>query len=331
MRKTKGWGCVQVVILISLLVSVMGGCLPVPCFAAQEDFPKKEVTIICSMAAGGGRDLLARGVAKTMSKYLKVPVVVTNVAGAGGVLGTTRLYNSAPDGYTIGMATMGDVSNQLMEKTDYDLRKAIHIGRAQSSPGCYFVRTDSPFRSWKDFKTYGKPVRYGAFAFGTPETVVAMILATREGWDLKVIGGYGSAAPAVLGLVRGDIDLTGANMSNAKEHIRAGVLKPIMIIDRKRHPDFPDIPLVGDLGYPELANFTPDTWFLAPPGVPRARVKILEDALMKTINDTEFVEWAKGASVDPLWMGGEEFTVVVNQLFNLFEKYKGEIQKYMQR
>jgi tripartite-type tricarboxylate transporter receptor subunit TctC len=331
MRKIKHWEWVRVVILITLSVSVMGGYLPGPSFAAQEDFPKKEITMICSMAAGGGRDLLSRGVAKTMSKYLKVPVVVTNVAGAGGVLGATKLYNSATDGYTIGPATMTEVFNQLIEKTDYDVKKCIHIGKAQSSPGFMYVRADSPFRSVKDLTAYGKPLRYSAFAYGSHDTIVTMIIADREKWNLKIIGGYKGAADAVLGLVRGDVDLTGCVIPNAKEHIRAGTLRPIMIIDRKRSPDYPEAATVEEIGYPELVNFKADTWFMAPPGVPKDRVKILEDALMKTIKDPEFVEWAKGAGIDPAWEGGEEYTKVVNALFDIFEKYKGVIQKHMEK
>ena len=330
MKKTEGWRCLQVIIVIVLLVvCFIGGYFPHPALAAQDDFPKKEVTIICSMAAGGGRDLLLRGVAKTMSKYLKVPVVVMNVPGAGAVLGATKIYTSLPDGYTIGAATMTEVSGQLMEKTDYDIKKFIHIGRAQAQPGYYFVRTDSPFHSWKDFKTYGKPVRYAAFSYGTPETVVAMIIANREGWDLKVIGGYQGAAPASLALLRGDVDLSGFAVNNVKEHIRSGAVKLIMVIDQKRDPDFPDVPTVGELGYPELASFSPDTWFLAPPGIPKARVKILEDALEKTVKDTEFVEWAKKAGITPDWMGGDEFTKKVSQLFDLYQKHSGEIRKYI--
>ncbi len=331
MRKTKHWGRVRVVILITLSVSVMGGYLSGASFAAQEDFPKKQITMICSMAAGGGRDLLSRGVAKTMSKYLKVPVVVTNIAGAGGVLGATKLYNSAPDGYTIGAATMTEVFNQLIEKTDYDVKKCTHIGRAQSSPGFLYVRADSPFRSMKDLKEFGKPIRYSAFAYGSHETIATMVIADREKWNLKIIGGYKGAAAAVLGLVRGDVDLTGCVIPNAKEHIRAGTLRPIMIIDRKRSPDYPEVATVEESGYPDLVNLKPDTWFMAPPGVPKDRLKILEDALMKTIKDPEFMEWAKGAGIDPAWEGGEEYTKVVNALFDIFEKYKGVIQKHMEK
>ncbi|MCL2670119.1 MAG: tripartite tricarboxylate transporter substrate binding protein [Syntrophaceae bacterium] len=327
MKSVKSWKCV--VVLAALPIIVMGWVLSVPAFAAQDDFPNKEITMICSMAAGGGRDLLSRGVARVMSKYLKVPVVVTNVAGAGGVLGATRLYNSAPDGYTIGPASMTEVFNQLMEKTDYDVRKCIHLGRVQSTPGFMYARADSPFRSIKDLTKYGKPIRYSAFSYGSHDTIVTMIIADREKWDLRLIGGYKGAADATLGLVRGDVDLSGSAIVNAREHIRAGTLRPIMVIDEVRSPNYPETETVVEWGYPELVNFKADTWFLAPPGVPKERVKILEDALRNAVNDPEFLEWAKGAGLDLAWQGGEAYTKVVNALFDIFGQYQPIVQKYM--
>ena len=315
-------------ILVSLYV--LGTLVCGTSFAAQEDFPKKEITIICNMAAGGGRDLLSRGIGKTMSKYLKVPVVVMNVTGANGVLGITKIYHSAPDGYTIGAVTMSDIFNQLFEKTDYDVKKLVHIGRADSSPCFLYVQSDSPFRSVKDLKTYGKPIRYSAFSYGSQNTIVAMVLAHRDGWPLKIIGGYKGAAPALLDLIRGNVDLSGSKLPDAKEHIRAGKVRPLVLIDRKRIPDFPELQTVGEIGYPDLENFTVDTEFVAPPGVPKDRVKILEDALLKTVRDPEFVEWAKGAAINPAWMGGEEYTKLVYELFEVFGKYKGIIQKYIE-
>jgi len=330
MKKTESCGSVKMVIVLSLSSCILGGLLFGTSFAAQEDFPKKEITFVCSMAAGGGRDLLSRGVAKTMSKYLNVPVVVMNVPGAGGVLGTTKIYNSAPDGYTIGAVTMSDVFNQLFEKTDYDIKKFVHIGRADSSPCFLYVQSDSPFRSVKDLKNFGKPIRYSAFSYGSQNTIVAMVIAYRDGWPLKIIGGYKGAAPAILDLIRGNVDLSGSKLPDAKEHIRAGKVRPILIIDRKRILDFPDLPTVGEIGYPDLENFTVDTWFVASPGIPKDRVKILENALMRTMKDPEFVEWARGAAINPAWVNGEEYTKVVYELFEVFGKYKGIIQKYME-
>jgi tripartite-type tricarboxylate transporter receptor subunit TctC len=88
--------------------------------APAADFPRKEITIIVNFGPGGARDILARGVGNTMSKYLGVPVVVMNQPGAGGARGLISVYHAAPDGYTIGIGATTDIIDQTLEKRDYD-------------------------------------------------------------------------------------------------------------------------------------------------------------------------------------------------------------------
>jgi len=219
----------------------------------------------------------------------------------------------------------------VTEKTDYDVRKSIYLGRALSSSGNWFVHPDSPFRSVKDLKTYGKSMRYSAFTYGSPETIVAMVVADREGWPLKIIGGYKGALPSALALVRGDVDLTGAYYGGVGELARAGKIRAILTMGPKRVPEVPDVPTVGEIGHPDLEIFTLDTCLHAPPGVPKDRIEILENAFMKTLQDPEFVQWAKGAKLNVAWLNGAETTKRIYGLFDVLGKYKGTIEKYMEK
>lgn len=300
-------------------------------WGASAVFPNKEITIIVNFGPGGARDIIARGVSNTMSKYLGVPVVVMNTPGAGGARGMINLYNAAPDGYTIGVGAGTDVIDQILEKRDYDNKKFTYIGNAQHSPGILFVKSDSPFRSIKDFKTFGKTVRYSTFSLTSNSTIVSMILANREGFPLAIVGGYQSAAAATLGLIRGEVEFSAPQQSTATPFIKAAQVRPILTIDRKRNPDFPDIQTVGEAGHPDLDGFALDFWFMAPPGVPRDRAQILETALMKTLKDPEFLTWAKGAGVDPGPMNGDDLQKMVLRFFGLIEQYKGEILKFVKK
>ena len=319
------------VVLMSFLLWICGGFLSGAALATEKDFPKKEITIIVNFGAGGGRDILARGLGKVMSKYLGVPIVVMNMPGAGGARGLIQLYHSAPDGYTIGVGAASEIVDQILQKQEYDNKKFTFIGRAQSMPLFFFVKSESSFRSLKDFKTFGKPVRHSAFSLGAPSTVAGMILANRENFPLTIVGGYQGVAAAILGLIRGEVEFTGAQLSTTISYVRAGQIRPIVTLDQKRSPDFPDIPTIGEFGHKDLENCGLDYWFMAPPEVPKARVQILEDALMKTLKDPEFITWAKGASVDPGPLNGEETTKMVLNLFKLFEPYKGDIEKYIKK
>jgi len=314
---------------LSLSLSLLSTFLYEITFAAPVDFPKKEITIIVNMGPGGGRDVLARGVGNKMSKYLGVPVVVMNKPGAGGATGLISLYHSAADGYTIGVGMATDIIDQILEKREYDNKKFIYLGRAQSSPGFLFVKSDSPFRSVKDFKTFGKPVRHATFSMTSNSTVVPMVIANREGFTMVIVGGYKGAADAAMALVRGEVEFAGPGLVAAMPFLRAGQIRPILTIHQKRSPDFPDIPTVGEIGHPDLDIWALDFWFMTPPGVPKERVQILEDALMKTLKDPEFLGWAKGAGVDPAPLSGEEMTKMVFKLFGLLEQYKGDIDKYL--
>lgn len=207
-----------------------------------------------------------------MSKYTGVPIVVLNEVGAGDARGLLRLYNSPPDGYTIGIGTATAIIDQIIEKRDYDNKKFAYIGRAQSTPSFFFVKPDAPFRSLKDFKTFNKVVRHSAFSLTGNPTVAAMVIANRMGFPLVVVGGYKSSADAVLALIRGEVEFTAAIQSSAMPFVQAGQMRPIASLFAKRSPEFPDIPTLTELGYPDLESLTTDYWFMAPPQTPKPRM-----------------------------------------------------------
>ena len=327
MRKSKFYGYKSALILMTLffVINFLSGT-PI---AAQADFPKKPVTIVVSFGPGGMRDIAARGVGITMSKYLGVPVIVKNLPGAGGVRGMNSIYHAEPDGYTFGVSMGTDVVAQIAKKIEFDNTKFTVIGRIQRSPGFFLVKEDSPIRSIKDFKTFGKPVRHSTFSLFANSTILPMILADREGWELVTIGGYRGAAAANLAVVRGEVEFAGAGLSSLKPYLEAKQIRLVLTIDHNRSPDFPNIPTIGEEGHPDLANFALDLWFVGPPGIPKSRAKILEDALKKTSEDPEFLKWAKKAGLDVAYLDGTEMRKTILELFNMFKKYKTVIQKHI--
>ncbi len=151
MQKTGGKAVVLLVLSAWLFFGLLCGVTQ----AASANFPNKPIKIIVSFAAGGARDILARGVGKTMSKHLGVPIVIVNEPGAGGARGLISLYNAPPDGHTLGVGQVTDIIDQVIEKREYDNKKFTYIGRAQYSSGFLLVKGDSPFRTVKDFKSTG--------------------------------------------------------------------------------------------------------------------------------------------------------------------------------
>ena len=321
----------RVFILLGVSLAVFSSLLVSAVFGAESDFPKKEVTLIVGYQAGGGRDILARGVAKTMSKHLGFPVVVLNEPGAGGARGLIHAYHAAPDGYTLIVGAATEILDQILQKQEYDVKKFTYVGRAQTMAQFFFVKSDSPLKSVKDFKTFGKPIRHATFSLTAPHGVAAMILAEREKFPLVLIGGYQGVPGTIMGVIRGEAEFYGSQLSSSMSYVKAGQIRPIAVLDTKRCPDFPDIPTLGEMGHKDLEVLSLDYWLMAPPQTPKARLQILENALMKTLKDPEFLTWAKGANVEPGPLSGEETAKMVMSLFNLFEPYKGTMEKYIMK
>ncbi len=316
--------------LKGLVFSVLLGS--VVSYAADKPFPNKEISVIVSFGAGGQRDTLARGVANTMSKYLGVQMVILNVPGGGGVRGAVQLYHSPADGYTIGIGNSTEIVMQLVEKdVEYDMKKFTHIGFAQSSPTYYFVKSESPIHSLADLKASGKTVRFATFAPTNPNAVALATIAKREGFPLVMVGGFTTVPATILSLLRGEVEVIASSMPGASQFLKSRQIRPILTLNAKRTAEFPDIKTVGEIGYPDLGFLNLSYWLMAPPGVPKDRVKVLDDALLKTHKDPAFINWAKGAGVDPYALNSEETTKRIMELTVALEKYKGDIEKYVKK
>jgi len=119
----KRLGCKKALVLLGLSLCLFGSVSIGAICAAEKDFPTKEVTILVGYQAGGGRDIIARGLSKTMSKYLGVPVVVLNEPGAGGARALIHAYHAAPDGYTIIVGACTEILDQILQPQDFDVKK----------------------------------------------------------------------------------------------------------------------------------------------------------------------------------------------------------------
>jgi len=146
-----------------------------------------------------------------------------------------------------------------------------------------------------------------------------------------VVAGYKGIPEVTLGLIRGEIETNDIVASAAMQFVRAGQIRPILVIGDKRSPLFPNTPTVGEIGYPDLATFALSYWCMGPPGIPGARMHILEDALMKTLKDPDFLAWAKGAGVDVVPLNSQETTKLVSDFSDVSGKYQKIVEKYVEK
>ena len=286
---------------LSILIgaaAAAGALLALPAHA-QAEYPSKPIKLISPFPAGGTSDVMARMIADELGKALKQPVLVENVGGAGGVIGTDRGAKAAPDGYTIIQTGVGQnaVAHGLSPKPAYDSNKDfIHLTQVHSGPNILVVHTDTPFRTFKELIDYGK-ANPGKLSYGyTPaasghmamellkQTVSTCTGVKKENCKPLFMVGipYRGGGPMMTDILGGQIPLMFINQDVALQHIKAGKLRPLAVTSLSRNPLYPDVPTIHESGYP---GFSALSWsgISIQKGTPKPIVDKLEAAAVKAM------------------------------------------------
>jgi tripartite-type tricarboxylate transporter receptor subunit TctC len=256
--------------------------------APAQDFPTRPITMIAPFAAGGGNDILARLVAQPMSDILKQAVIIENVAGAGGMTGGNRVAKATPDGYTIGLGTVGShaFGQTLYKKPLYDAANDFApIAMIADQPLLLVVKKELPVNNLQEFIAYAKAnqktMQYGSAGVGSAVHLGCILFNAAIGVDITHIP-YRGGAPAMTDLIAGRIDYWCPFSTTAMSQITGNTIKPIAILSLQRLAVLPDLRTAHEQG---LANFEASTWnaLFAPKGTPQAIVQKLHDATIQAV------------------------------------------------
>ncbi|HEY4374806.1 MAG TPA: tripartite tricarboxylate transporter substrate binding protein [Burkholderiales bacterium] len=248
-----------------------------------KDFPSHPVRLIVAFPAGGGTDIVARLIAPELTKVWGQQVVIDNRAGAAGVIGTELAATAAPDGYTLFIGTLGNLSvNQHIYKMNIDPQKA--FAPITQVVDVFFVMVSYPGLPVKNVPELitlakaepGKLTFSSSGAGGAPH--LAGELFNRMAGVKLVHVPYKGSAPSFQDLMAGLVSVTSDSLVQALPFIRDNRLRPLGVLGKKRVPQLPDVPTVGETvpGY-ELTN-----WFgmVMPAAVPKdLQAKISADVI----------------------------------------------------
>ena len=269
-------------------VSLLAAVLATFGFAQAQDYPTRPLTMVVPFAAGGPTDVLGRVVAQRMSEVLGQQVVVENVGGAGGMTGSNRVAQAAPDGYTMVLGTVGThAQNQtLYKKPAYNsMTDFTPVALIAEVPITLIVRKDLPVTNFKEFVAYAKAnqakMQFGSAGAGSATHLGCVVLNTALGVDITHIP-YRGTGPAMQDLQGGRIDYLCAIMSTAKPQIDGGTVKPPAILTKERSPALPDLPTAQEQGV-DVQAYTWNAIFL-PKGAPANVVNKLHDAAVKAMD-----------------------------------------------
>lgn len=306
------------------------GAAPASSGQAEEDidWPKKSIEIIVSMSAGGDTDFNARCLAKYLTGELGQSVVVTNITGGGGSIGTEELINSPADGYRMYVAHAPLHTAQAFGVTDYgwdDMDPISIFGRGTGE----FVTVAADFPA-DDIPgliqvTKENPGKY-KFGYNPGATSHYMAVALQmAGADFNMVS-TGSAADRVVGLKGGHLDIILAAMPNIADYITTGEFKVLTNAASERHPNFPDIPTVKEQGVD--ASFDTLYCLYTVKGVDPKIIAKVDKAIDKIVNtNAAYQEEIQTAySQVPYYQNTEETRATEAQQQENYMKIKDELR-----
>ena len=279
--------------------------------AAQAGYPARPIRIIAPVQPGGGVDLVARTIADRLGRALNQSIVVENLSGGGGVVGSLATARAAPDGYTLMVGYVGTHgTNPAVRKLPYDaIRDFTPIAMVGGTPNVLVVTPSLPVATLRDLVAYAKAnpgkLSYGSAGPGTLTHLALEQFKVAADFDVVHVP-YRGIGPAFADLLGGQTQLMLPGLAAALPHIRAGKVKPLAVTGIRRHPLLPDVPTFAESGYP---GFDGVQWYgiVGPAGLPPAIVKKLNDEINLLLANPEFAERLSAEALQPMSMSPDEF------------------------
>jgi len=279
--------------------------LAFPCGQAlAEDYPSRPITMIVPFSAGGPGDVIARILGNSMSATLKQSIVIENVVGAGGTLGTNRVARAAPDGYTLLLMHVGQATAPaLYAKLPFDpVGDFAMIGLVTDVPMILVARPNFPAKDLKELiakiRSDGEKITFGNVGLGSASQLCGLLFMGVTDTKLTPIY-YKGGGPALNDVIAGHIDVYCDPATGPTPYIQAGTISGYAITSPKRVATLPNVPTSAEAGLPE---FDVTTWYGldAPRGTPKLVVDMLVASLQTALKDPALVNRFAELSMTPV-------------------------------
>jgi len=279
-------------------VRTLCGLLPAAIFCgaiSAQTYPAKPIRLVVPFPPGGPTDIVARPLAQMLTDQLKQQVIVDNRGGAGGVIGADNVAKSAPDGYSLLMATVGThaINPTLYKKLPYDaVGDFTPIDLVAAAPVAVVVNPTTSIGSIRDLIERAKrapgSLNYGSAGNGTPGHLTGEMFKSAAQVDLRHVP-YKGSAPAVTDLLGGQIELMFDPLQSVMAHVQSGKLKILAVSSAKRASVLPNAPTLAESG---LKDFEATAWWgvFAPARLPEALANQLNSATERVVHSAPFQE-----------------------------------------
>ena len=291
--------------------------------SAQSNYPTKAIQVIVPAGPGGDTDLNCRLMAKYLEKELGQPVVIVNVNGAGGTLGTRKVKDAAPDGYTALFFHPSMFLNKILGLVDYNFTAFENAGiGVLDNTNIFVVSASSPYKSITDVIAASK-AKPGSIKFATETGGLTHIqaLAFESEADVKMnIVDVGSASQKIVALLGRQVDMIGISYGIIKDYVSSGRFRVVGVFADERNPAFPTVPTFKEQGV--NLSFTKFFFYLFPKGTPQDIIAKFDAALAKVaVNKDLQAELAK-FMVSPTYVKPADAIKYMTEQEAMYNKYK---------
>jgi tripartite-type tricarboxylate transporter receptor subunit TctC len=262
-----------------------------PAEVSAQAYPSRPITVVVPFPAGGPSDVVARIVTEQMGKILGQSLVIENVGGAGGTIGSARVAAASPDGYTLLAGSMGShvAAPVLTPNLKYDSeRDFVPIGFTAHAPAVIVARKDFPAKDLREFVAYvkanGANVKQAHGGIGASSHMACVLFNSAAGIAPTLVG-YRGTGPALNDLVGGHVDFFCEQAVSVTPQIESGTIKAYAVSAPKRLPTLPNVPTAKEAG----VNYEMSIWagIFAPKGTPKPVVDKLASAIDRALDDPD--------------------------------------------
>lgn len=313
MDRQKGGMCAPVALLAAAFV--LSGWMDVAC--SQDRYPSKAIDIIITVAPGAGIDLTGRLIGSYVHKKWRVPVNAINKPGGNNVPGCLDVYKSSPDGYTLLCDSLQTSSAMFVVRNlPFQIMDRSFFGAVAGAPLMLSVPSTSPYKSLDDLAEAIKKdpgdFKWASLGGASPPDYIAHQFFKARGIDItktKPVLTKGGAEATTL-TAGGHVMLSGNTTAGTLVAFRAGMVRPLGVSGKVRHPDYPNVPTFEELGIPAIGVMQ---WYgiSGPPKVPTHIIEAWNNVFQEMAKDPDTVKSMNGMGLIPFYLSVQETKAVV--------------------